>query len=376
MKKNILNPAYFPDANPFLKTGIFLSFRQKIFYIAGIFLFLLAHCKAEPQLAKESVLILSRTSGSVEINRAGASIPISPGTLVVSGDTISTGPGAFADLEFPGGALLRVKEKSKVAIDQVLIRGDLNVGMEVAKGKVHIKIKEKLKPNETFRVKTPTMVAGVRGTEFSVSETDAKIMVLEGTVSASGESTEKQVSVEGGNKAMGEEIEVSALTEPEKKELMEDSNSLAGIGESVREVALKNLKQIKEENALLLNDQINSNKAYLDDQKNRDREAIEDQKKRDRDALEGQKAGDNEKLNDQKNRDSGNLSDRKDTDKLELDDTRDKGAADLRTQKNKSNEMGSIKKDAGSEKSKILDSKKDLESMKKSNSLESVKPGK
>lgn len=345
--------------------------------VSVIILFLLIiHCKSEPQLNRESILTLSRFEGRIEINRSGAPLSVTQGTLVVSGDTVSTGPKSFVDLEFPGGALIRIKENSTVSIDQILHKGNLDVGLDLSRGKMHIKIKEKLKNKESFRIKTPTMVAGVRGTEFSISEAEDKVMVLEGTVSALSDESLEEVEVVGGNKALGVALEKAPLTEPEKKELLEDSNSLSGLEDSVREVALKNLKQMKEENAQLLSDQINSNKAYLEEQKNRDKDLLDDQKKRDRDALDARKAGDQEMLLDQKNKDSGNLSNQKDRDKGNLGDLKTGGAEELQNQKNKTGEGDALKKNAASEKDKILDSKKELESMKKNNLMDSVKPGK
>lgn len=332
-------------------------------------------CKPSPDLSKESILVISKFSGTVNVTRDGAAISVKMGDLLKSGDVVSTGSSSFVDLEFPGGALIRVKEKSRLSISSILGENGLSAQLELVGGKAHIKIKEKLKQKESFRIKTPTMVAGVRGTEFSISDDDKKIMVLEGTVAATQGEDVAETAVEGGKKVSGDNLEISPLTEEEKRELLEDSKSLSGLTADVLETAQKNLKELKEQNSQLLQDQKESNRQNLEDQKARDREAIETQKAEDQQKLEDQKTRDKESLDTQKEGDQQKLEEQKTKQYGKVKDLNDKSRNDLSNQKDQNKNVDSVNKDAQSDKGKILD-KKALDELKKPNLLDSVKPTK
>ncbi len=105
--------------------------------------------------------------GDVKKNNAEAEI----GGIVNPNDTITTGAQSSCDIKI-GGSIVRIKEKSKMIISSLLKKGDgeqTTLGLEM--GKILCKTK-KLMKSDQFMVKTPTSVAGVRGTKFSV-ETDA-----------------------------------------------------------------------------------------------------------------------------------------------------------------------------------------------------------
>lgn len=117
-----------------------------------------------------------------EVSRNGAAVSV--GDLLKENDVIVTGTDAFCDLKI-GASVVRIKQKTKLVISQLVRSADTEstiLGLD--KGKMLCKPKRLLK-SESFLVKTPTAVAGVRGTQFSV-ETDmlntTRIRVLEGKV--------------------------------------------------------------------------------------------------------------------------------------------------------------------------------------------------
>ena len=56
------------------------------------------------------------------------------------------------DLEFPNGALLRVKEKTSISITSILSQEDTQVEIALNRGKIFSKIKNKLKERDFYRI--------------------------------------------------------------------------------------------------------------------------------------------------------------------------------------------------------------------------------
>ncbi|OHD65629.1 MAG: hypothetical protein A2176_13370 [Spirochaetes bacterium RBG_13_51_14] len=124
--------------------------------------------------------MISFMIGDVTKNNAAVQI----GDIIKEKDVIQTGTDSFCDIKI-GGSLIRVKQKTKIILSSLLKQDDLeNTILDLMSGKMLCKPK-KLFKSESFLVKTPTAVAGVRGTQFSV-EADAngtsRIKVFEGQV--------------------------------------------------------------------------------------------------------------------------------------------------------------------------------------------------
>jgi hypothetical protein len=110
--------------------------------------------------------------------------PVNIGDVLNQNDVIETGTMSSCDIKI-GDSMIRIKENSKAILAQLLRKDGIEnttLGLDV--GKMICKPKKLLK-NESFLVKTPTAVAGVRGTNFLV-EADAqkttRIKVFDGKV--------------------------------------------------------------------------------------------------------------------------------------------------------------------------------------------------
>ena len=106
------------------------------------------------------------------------------GDILKEKDIIRTGKDSFCDIKI-GDSLIRVKQLTNVVLSVLVRSGNLdNTTIDMDTGKMLCKPKKLIK-SETFFVKTPTAVAGVRGTQFTV-EADAKgtsrIKVFDGSV--------------------------------------------------------------------------------------------------------------------------------------------------------------------------------------------------
>lgn len=106
--------------------------------------------------------------GDVKINGAVAEI----GNIVKENDTIITGTMSSCDIKI-GESIVRIKAKSKLLVSQLTrTESAENVALGLDVGKMLCKPKKLIK-SDSFVVRTPTAVAAVRGTQFTV-EADRK----------------------------------------------------------------------------------------------------------------------------------------------------------------------------------------------------------
>jgi len=118
--------------------------------------------------------------GSVTKNNASIEI----GEMIKENDRLVTAAQSSCDLKI-GESIIRIKENSTVLISQLMRKGATEktaLGLDV--GKMLCKPK-KLMKDESFLVKTPTAVAGVRGTKFTVeadTQKTTRIKVYDGKV--------------------------------------------------------------------------------------------------------------------------------------------------------------------------------------------------
>jgi hypothetical protein len=152
----------------------------------------------------------------------GASVPLSA--------EIRTGAGASCMLKWAGGNVVKVSPMSQLKISEAdkSANGKENSTVELANGKVSAHAKKFNTPDSSFKVKTPTAVAGVRGSdvigEHDTTTGDSSFGVAEGVF-----------AVEAG----GEEI----ILEPGFEI---DYNDVTGFTE-IEEIPVEVLEEIKEE---------------------------------------------------------------------------------------------------------------------------------
>jgi hypothetical protein len=106
--------------------------------------------------------------GDVSKNGSGG---LAIGDTISENDIIATGAQSSCDIKI-GSSIIRVKEKSKMLFSSLAMKDNVeNTSLDLAEGRILCKPKKLLK-DESFTVKTPTAIAAVRGTEFTV-EADA-----------------------------------------------------------------------------------------------------------------------------------------------------------------------------------------------------------
>jgi len=124
--------------------------------------------------------------GNVKIQDASGSADAKTDALVQAGMTVLTGKKSQCTILIGESSYITIKENSQLLVDSLLKKGGVfeDSSVELKAGRLVVNPKKLLK-DESFKVKTPTAVAAVRGTKFVVSSEpgeDVKISVVEGRV--------------------------------------------------------------------------------------------------------------------------------------------------------------------------------------------------
>ncbi len=166
-------------------------------------------CKGEKS---NHALVVTFLKGKVTIESAGASKKARIGSLLKAEDTLKVGKKSRADLQISKGTVVRIASSSSLKINQLVanLKGTNKTKLQLDRGSLYAKV-QKQKEGSSFSVKTPTAVAGVRGTEFHVSSKEGKdtIAVTSGKVAVENKAGKSTV-VKEGTEVKGDDEELSA----------------------------------------------------------------------------------------------------------------------------------------------------------------------
>ncbi len=146
-------------------------------------------------LLTQSLVVIQRiakadkVTGIVEVRRSGKGEwkTLSSGGLIKTGDVVRSGKDGLAEFKWADGTRWKIMQgteiKVKKSIYNMVKKADQSQ-LELSTGKVFIRIIKALGPSSKFEVQTPTAVAAVRGTIFSVQVANGKteVAVLKGKV--------------------------------------------------------------------------------------------------------------------------------------------------------------------------------------------------
>lgn len=110
--------------------------------------------------------------GDVRIQRGGLELPVAVGTSLLQQDTIVTGPDGSAGLTFADNTLISLGARSRFVIDRFRFDRASSGGefqSTLSKGRMAV-VSGKIAKSQidAMKVRTPTSLLGVRGTEFVV----------------------------------------------------------------------------------------------------------------------------------------------------------------------------------------------------------------
>lgn len=131
-------------------------------------------------------------SGQVRLTRVGSTKTdvITQAVELYAGDLLETLRESKATLIYGDGTSMRLKERTLVEVQALSIK--------VFKGKTWYKF---TKRGSEFKIETPTLVAGIRGTEFEVavgSNRRTSLAVFEGAVAAKSRKSGRGMLIRGG----------------------------------------------------------------------------------------------------------------------------------------------------------------------------------
>lgn len=173
---------------------------------------------------KEERAFVSFFAGTASIEREGkASIPVKVQDQVKDGDIIETGDRSYVIIQTDDGIVIRFDSNTRVVFKS--ISDEKNRELNLDRGKVVSSV-SKLKKESEYRVKTPTAVASVRGTEFLTEYDKGKTVVAvgKGKVSVVKTATEEENFVDTGNTAVVAEstdaaVELREISKVEELEI-------------------------------------------------------------------------------------------------------------------------------------------------------------
>jgi hypothetical protein len=132
---------------------------------------LLALSLAVPAFAADIGLI-KVSAGSVEIERAGARLKAEVGTPVQVSDVLRTGPDGSAGITFSDNSLLSIGPNTVFEVDKYQFDSTTHAGEfqgSLRQGRLAAISGKMVKQSpESMKIRTPSAVMGVRGTEFVV----------------------------------------------------------------------------------------------------------------------------------------------------------------------------------------------------------------
>lgn len=137
---------------------------------------------------QESARVIA-TSGPVE-HAFGQHpfLPLTEGATLGEGDRIRTGENGFVTLELPDGSHVTVLQNAMLDIGKLrrtALTGSGDRVLELRRGEVDSEVTHATKQDDRFQIRSPSVVAGVRGTRFKVAYDDERttaVEVLDGAV--------------------------------------------------------------------------------------------------------------------------------------------------------------------------------------------------
>ena len=115
---------------------------------------------------------IKSVSGTVHLERAGKKLPVKVGTAVQQSDMVVTGADGAAGIVFTDNSRLSVGPNTVLGIDKYAFDSTTHAGQfdaNLKKGTLAVVSGKMVKQSpESMRVRTPSSIMGVRGTEFVV----------------------------------------------------------------------------------------------------------------------------------------------------------------------------------------------------------------
>ncbi|MFA5518023.1 MAG: FecR family protein [Spirochaetota bacterium] len=229
--------------------------KKIIITIISLSLLFLFSCKEKQEVIKLEGIV-NFVSGEVLLKTTNGEFQARVGDFVAEGITVKTGAKSAVDIYFNQN-VIRILENSAVSIHELF--QEAGTGKEftefyVENGKVFSKVSRKLVSGEKYQITTKTTVAGVRGTEFFVEESEdvSRIACIEGTVAVkkADEDDSKFINLEAGNEAVldeNKEFDLRELEGQNKENIQKIRDEIKEMRKDIRDKFDKQREKIRKE---------------------------------------------------------------------------------------------------------------------------------
>lgn len=153
-------------------------------------------------LMTQSLFIVARlasvksATGSVQVKRAGddAFHPLIVGDVVKAGDELQTGSNGRGEFAWADGTRWKLEPNTDLKIERAAVnswRKTEQTQFHLDAGKVFVRVVKSLAPGSSFQIETPSAVAAVRGTVWSIefANGQTRVGVYKGFVEVNGNGT-------------------------------------------------------------------------------------------------------------------------------------------------------------------------------------------
>ncbi len=159
-------------------------------YLRSLILILILASFPVSAVAADTIASIRIINGVVELLRNGKlpAIKASVGDSLSAGDLVRTKSGAYAEVRYTDGTLLKIAQRSRIDIgEQSGGKGNEFSNARLVRGKVQAIVEPttgQAAKAKRFEIRTPNAVAGVRGTDFVVTfqRNVTGVLVKRGTV--------------------------------------------------------------------------------------------------------------------------------------------------------------------------------------------------
>ncbi|MBV9468198.1 MAG: FecR domain-containing protein, partial [Abitibacteriaceae bacterium] len=170
-------------------------------------------------LLTQSLVIVQRLAtpvklqGLVEVQRSGKGdfTPLSNNTPIKTGDVVRSGKDGIAEFKWVDGTRWKIMPNTEIIVKKATanwIKKADTSELELTTGKVFIRIMKELTPASKFEVETPTAVAAVRGTIFSVevAHGQTQVAVFKGHVKVTSGDSHHEAMINPGQAAVSAQV--------------------------------------------------------------------------------------------------------------------------------------------------------------------------
>lgn len=165
-------------------------------------------------LLSQSLFIVQRVtlahnfSGQVRVQRAGvgAFTPLTSGTIIQSGDRVTTGAKSWGEFGWLDGTRWRLAPDSSFIIEKAVVNPAKKEEISrflLEKGRVLMRIVKPMAVHSHFQIETPQSLIATRGAVFSVStrSRDTQVKVFQGAVDVTNLSKSRKIQLMSGRTA-------------------------------------------------------------------------------------------------------------------------------------------------------------------------------